>query len=317
MPSPIVFPDADDNFDRLLASSGVGDRLRQLGDFTLYLGAPADDAEFSARIDGAEVLFLGGYIPDSVLRGASALRMISWLGTGASDYVNLPLARELGIRVANTPGYGNASVSEHAIALLLAVARNVVSGDSAARRGEWEVTPGFVLANSTVGVIGYGGIGKRTADLLSAFGAKVLIWTRTPRASDSLLDGQSFVDLPTLLRESEAVTLHLVLNAETQNLIGDEQIALLRDGAIVINTARAGIIAPGLFEKRLADGTLRAGLDVFRQEPLDPGDPLASLGSVVLSPHQGYNTPHALETLLSIAADNVESYFEGRDFPLA
>nr|WP_255673925.1 NAD(P)-dependent oxidoreductase [Komagataeibacter sp. FNDCF1] len=288
------------------------EHLCQTYDFRVHMGAPESEGEWRKVMNDADACLLGSTLDDSVLRDVPTLRLVSFTGMGVANFVNLDLARQKGVAVSNTPGYGNASVSEHALALLLALARRVVEGDRLVRGGQWIIPSGMQLAGRVAGILGYGGIGAATARLFAAVGMNVLVWTRT--RPDTAPPGIRFVPLETLLEHADVLSLHLPLNDRTRGILSGAHLDRLRPGVIIINTARAELIEPGALEARLQAGRLAAGLDVFAHEPLEPDSPLRSLPNVVLSPHQGYNTPAALQRLLAIAADNVDAFFTGRTF---
>ena len=161
MTPTIVLPDGDPHMAALLSRPDFAARLDRLGGARLHADLPANDDELIARIGDATVVILGAYLTGPVLRRLPALELISFTGTGAATFVDLPAARDCGIAVANVARYGDAAVAEHALALALALAKNVVGNDRAVRAGEWHVGQGVELAGKTAGIVGYGGIGGR------------------------------------------------------------------------------------------------------------------------------------------------------------
>ena len=307
----LVMPDGDPDITQILRMPAYAERVAALGGITVFENAPRSPGEFSQRISGFQAVLLGAKLPDEVMREAEAMRLISFAGYGVANYVNLAIAAERGITVTNTPHYGDAAVAEHTIALLLAVARNVLSGDRAVRGGDWRQPQGIQLAGKTAGIVGYGGIGARVAAILEAMGMRVLVWTR--RQVPSRLDGTQhrFADLPELMSCSDVVSLHLALDDSTWGILDAALLGLMRRGAILVNTARAELIEQGALEALVAKGALRAGLDVFTSEPLPADSPLCLSPAVVMSPHQAYNTPGSLERMLDVAVGNVKAFFEG------
>src|SRR3984885_8806278 len=168
MTPTIVLPDGDPHMAALLTRPDFAARLDRLGGARLHSDLPRDDDELIARIGDATVVILGAYLTGPVLRRLPALQLISFTGTGAATFVDLPAAAECGIAVANVAHYGDAAVAEHALALPLARAKNVLANDHAGRAGEWHVGQGVELAGKTAGIVGYGGIGARLAGLLEA-----------------------------------------------------------------------------------------------------------------------------------------------------
>jgi phosphoglycerate dehydrogenase-like enzyme len=311
MTPKIVLPDGDPHMAAVLSSLGFAARLDRLGGARLHADLPRDDDELIARIGDATVVILGAYLTGPVLRRLPALELISFTGTGAATFVDLPAAAECGIAVANVAHYGDAAVAEHALALTLALAKNVVGNDRAVRAGEWHVGQGLELAGKTAGIVGYGGIGARLAGLLEAIGMRVVVWTPHPDPARLISPAQRFVELHGLLEQADVVSLHLLLTDETRGMIDEPMLRTLKPGALLVNTARAELIAPGALERVLADGRIAAALDVFDTEPLAPASPLRALPNVVLSPHQSYNTPESLERMLDVVVANIEHYLSG------
>ena len=269
---------------------------------------PENDTEWLARIGNAEGLLLLWTIPDAVMRACPNLRAIAWVGTGVATFVNIPLAKELGIVVSNTPGYGSGAVAEHALGLMLAMARNTVALDAELRAGSWprDDVVGVELAGKTVGVVGLGGIGTRVAQLCGALGMRVLAWTRNPSRDRLGAAGATFAELNDLLAASDVVTLHLPHTLETDQLLSAERLARMKSTAILINTARAELIDDNALVDALQSGGIAgAALDVFAEEPLPADNPFRALSNVILTPHVGFRTPEASRRSIAIALDNL------------
>lgn len=309
----VVYADANEVSVEAMRVNGLLERLNGFCDFRIHIGVPATPQEFLRIVGNADIVLLGGKIPDLVLERAPRLTLVSYLGQGAANFINLHLAVEKEIAVGVTPDYGVESVSEHALALLFAVARRIPEGDRHLREHRWRpFASGTQLVGRTAAVIGFGKIGARTAHLLSALGMTVLAWTRNPPIEP--VPGVKFVPLDEVLDAADVLSLHLALNEETRGFITGHMLDRLAPGAIVINTARAELIEEGALERRLRSGALCAGLDVFTTEPLIPESALLELSNVVLSPHQGYNTPGALASMLTMVVDNVENHTLGVPF---
>jgi phosphoglycerate dehydrogenase-like enzyme len=311
MTPTIVLPDGDPHMAALLSRADFAARLDRLGGVRLHADLPKDDDELIERIGDATVVILGAYLTGPVLRRLPALQLISFTGTGAATFVDLPAAAECGIAVANVAHYGDAAVAEHALALTLALAKGVVANDRAVRAGEWHVRQGLELAGKTAGIIGYGGIGARFAGLLEAIGMRVVVWTPRPDPARLISPAQRFVELQELLKQADVVSLHLLLTDETRGMIDEPMLRSMKRGALLVNTARAELLAAGALERVLAEGRIAAALDVFDTEPLATGSPLRDLPNVVLSPHQGYNTAESLERMLDVVVANIEHYLSG------
>ena len=305
----IVYPDADGDMAALITGPRLA-RIEALGKFTVHHGQPKDDADLLSRIDGAAGLLSGWGLPATVMAAAAPpLEIIAFTGIGVGSFVDLDQAQALGVTGCNTPGYADNAVAEHALALLLAVARQVPRLDSALRAGQWDQSrTGFELRGRTLGIVGYGGIGARMAELGRALGMTVLAWTRNPASHP----GIAFCDLDDLLARSDVVSLHAPATAETQHMLDGPRLDLMQPDAVLINTARADLVDEDAMIERLSDGRLAAaGLDVYGEEPLPPGHALLTLDNVVLSPHMGYSTPQAIAAILDLAIDALAGYFAG------
>jgi D-3-phosphoglycerate dehydrogenase len=311
MTPTIVLPDGDPHMAALLSRPDFAARLDRLGGARLHADLPSGDDELIARIGDATVVILGAYLTGPVLRRLPNLRLVSFTGTGAATFVDLPAAADCGIAVANVARYGDAAVAEHALALTLALAKRVVGNDRAVRAGEWHVGQGVELAGKTAGIVGYGGIGARFAALLEAIGMQVIAWTPHPDPGRLTSTAQRFVALQDLLAGADVVSLHLLLTDGTRGMIDEAMLRSLKPGALLVNTARAELIAPGALERVLAEGRIAAALDVFETEPLAASSTLRNLPNVVLSPHQAYNTPESLERMLDVVVANIEHYLSG------
>jgi D-3-phosphoglycerate dehydrogenase len=308
----IVLPDGDPHMAAVLARPEFAARLDLLGGAAVHADVPDDDEELVRRIGDAQVVILGQYLTGPVLRRLPVLKLVAFTGTGAASFVDLPAAAERGIAVANVTHYGDIAVAEHALALTFALARRVAEGDRAIRAGQWAGAQGIELAGKTAGVIGYGGIGARFAGLLEAVGMRVVAWTPHPDPARLTSPGQRFVPLEELMATCDVVSLQLMLTDGTRGMIDEPLLRSMKPGALLVNTARAELIADGALEAVLADGRIVAALDVFETEPLAAGSRLRGLPNVILSPHQGYNTPESLDRMLDAVVANIENYLAGR-----
>ncbi len=312
----IVYPDADDQLAALLTGARRA-RLEALGAFRIHHGHPGDPAAYLERLGDAAGVVLGWDLPVEVMRRAPRLEVVSYLGTGAANFVDLAEAGRLGITVCNTPGYGDNAVAEHALALLFALARRVPRLDrsmrQAGQRPEWgQSQPGFELRGKTLGLVGLGGIGARMAELARGLGMEVKAWTRNPSPERAERHGVAFLPLEDLLETSDVISLHLLLTPETNGFLGPEELDRMKPDAVLVNTARAELVDQAALVERLRDGRIAAaGLDVFWNEPLPADHPLLELDNVVLTPHVAFNTPEAIAAMMDIAIDNLARYFEG------
>ena len=239
-------------------------------------------------------------MPTEAMRECTGLKHVIFLGTGARSYMNPEELAELGITVHIIKGYGDTAVAEHSIALMWAAARGLARMDGGMRAGNWIRTEGMELTGKTIGLIGFGGIAAEVARIAAGSGMRVLAWNRTPKTAP----GVTFVDLDTLLAESQVLSVHLLLNDETRGFLSAERIGRMRPGAILVNTARAAIVDEDAMIAALESGRLRhAALDVFGTEPLPAGHRLTTLPNVTLSAHSAFRTPEASDKLIRMALD--------------
>ena len=309
----VVYPDASADVERLLESE-QGKRLRARADVRVHQGRPKDIDEYLDRTAGAAGMLLGWELPTDVLLALDRLEIISFTGIGVGNFVDLGVAAARGVTVTNTPGYADNTVAEHTMALMLAAVRHICVQDRELRRGTWDQSrPGLELRGKTLGLIGFGGIGARVAELARAFGMVVKAWTRSPDRERAQRHGVEFVPLDELLSSCDVLSIHVALAPETRGLLDGAAVARMHPGVVVINTARAQIMDEAAFLAALRNGHIAgAGLDVFWQEPLGDGHPLLELDNVVVSPHVAYHTPEASQMLMDIAVDNLMAYFDGR-----
>ncbi len=272
--------------------------------------------ELIERLDGAEVVInVRSYTVFSreVLARLPQLRLISILGTG-TDNVDLAAAREQGVVVTNTPGASTVSVAELTVALMLAAARHIALADRRVRQGEWYHREGMELRGKTLGVVGLGAIGQEVAHLGKALGLRVIGWSlRHDPQRAAALGIELAGSLDELLRQADVVTLHLRASPQTAGIIGSKELALMKPGAVLVNTARGALVDEAALIEALRGRRLRAAaLDVYTQEPLGSDSPLLEVENVVLSPHVGWVTEEASARLMKMPVDNVIAWLEGR-----
>jgi D-3-phosphoglycerate dehydrogenase len=242
------------------------------------------------------------YFPAEILERCTSLKHIVYLGTGASSYVDMTAAERLGITVSTIKGYGDTAVAEHAIALMLAAARDVARMDREIRAGEWHVREGVQLRGKILGLVGFGGVGREVARIAAGMGMEVLAWNRS-RVETT---GAKLVGLEELLRHADVLSLHLGLTDETRGFLDAGRLAITKKGVIIVNTARGAVIDDDALIAALASGHVRhAALDVFDPEPLPAGHRFASIENVTLTAHAAWSTPDAVETLMRRAIDQV------------
>ena len=307
----IVVP--DDIGSAFRGSPGI-DRLRQVATVEIH-GARPSDTELIERVRNATVIlsFRPAFtrFPKAVLDGASQLKMICISGTGVED-VAVSEATARGIAVANVPGPSNRAVAEHCLALLFAVARAVPAQDRAIRRGEWKAMQGIELGGKTLGIVGVSGISSELGPLARALGMRVISWSRNNDSARAATIGSEAVPLDELLASADVISLHVRLNDATRHMIGPEQFARIKRGAIVINTARGSVVDTHALLHALASGHIGgAGLDVFEQEPLPAGHPFFTLENVVMTPVSAWSTADASARMINQSIENVVQFLAG------
>ena len=253
------------------------------------------------------------YMPDEVLAACRALKVIVFMGTGASSYIDVAAAERRGIEVRTIKGYGDRTVAEHALALMFDCVRQTARMDRALRAGSWHTLDGVELAGKTLGVVGTGGVGREMVRLGAGLGMEVIAWNRSGVPDD--LPCTAMATLDALLEDAHVVSLHLGLNDETAGMIDARRLALMRPGAILVNTARGAVIDEAALVEALRGQRIRAGLDVFADEPIGAGHPLAALENVTLTPHAGFMTAEASARLLRMALEQMRDALEGLGLP--
>jgi len=313
----IVYPDAEEH----LASVFTGERLARLeslGEFSVYYGERPSTAEFIERIGNANAILSGWGLNNDVLRAVNNLKIISFVGLGASTFIDLQQAAQQGITVTYTLSTAE-TIAEHTMALMLAAARNIARLDREMRAGQWNVgLQGFDLRGKTLGLVGFGRIAQATLPLARAFGMRVIAWTHNPDDERAARYGIKFCDLDDLLAESEVLSFHLLSNPDTEGLISAARLRRTKPGVVIVNTARSQILDETALIELLASGHVAAaGIDVFNEEPLPRDHPLTRLDNVVLTPHVAYNTSEASTAIIDMAIDNLEAFFAGKPVNLA
>jgi glyoxylate reductase len=276
-----------------------GEAWNELGDIELGM--------LSTERDDVEVLVVANEPVDLDL--FPSLQLIASFGVGYEE-IDVEACRARGVAVTNTPGVLDAATADLAFGLIVAVRRRIVEGDDLVRDGGW-VTPwssgpflGRDVSCATLGIVGLGRIGSAVARRAQAFDMHVLHHRRTPS------DDPGYRDLEELLRESDVVSLHTPLTGETTGLISRERLALMSDGATLVNTARGAVVDEDALVDELVSGRLSAGLDVFVHEPRVP-EVLRGLPNVVLTPHIGSATVETRSAMTRIVVENVLAFARG------
>jgi phosphoglycerate dehydrogenase-like enzyme len=309
----IVVPD---DFPSVFADSEAHARAKQLGEVRVFSERGADaEAELIRRIGKARVAInirAHARFSGAVFGACPDLKLVSVWGTG-TDNIDLNAAGMRGVTVCNTPGINAFAVAEHALTLMLTVARRITVLDSEMRKGKWPREMLTQLVGKTLGVFGMGAIGSRVAALGRGIGMTVLGWSATGDEARIRKAGARPAAKEEILRAADVVSLHVRLTTETRGFLGRKELALMKPTAILVNTGRGALVdrealLSALGERRL----LGAGLDVFHQEPLAADDPILALPNVVCSPHNAGQTPEVIRDGLLAAVDNVEGFLTGK-----
>lgn len=291
--------------------------LEELGELTVYKETAPEEVANRAR--GAEIVLVNKTpLREDLAPSLGDCKMVGVLATGYNN-LDLPSLSARGIVVCNTPDYGAADVAEHALALILELARNTRLHTESVLAGEWQKrgewcywlkTP-LALHGKTLGVVGFGGVGRALGKIASAMGMKVLA---SARRRDAVVDYPfEYADLDSLLTRSDVISLHCPLTPETDKIINAERLAKIRDGALLINTARGGLVDEGAVADALSNGKLAGyGADVLSVEPPNPDNPLPTAPNVLLTPHIAWATAEARQKIIDITGANVRAFIEGK-----
>ncbi len=307
-----------DDWQGVARESADWSRLEAKAEVVILPEPFRDEDEAVAKLSSFEVLILMRErtpFPASLIARLPKLKMIGLTGT-RSPSLDLEACTQHGVVVSNTGGTASTSgTAELTLALMLAAARRVPAGDAAIRAGRFQegVGIGPVLAGKTLGVIGLGKIGALVARYGLALDMKVLAWSRslsrdaTNKAGVALSGSKE-----ALLAESDVVSLHVPLNAGSRGLIGAAEIALMKPGALLVNTSRAGLVDQAAMLAALHEGRIMAGLDVFEREPLPPDDPIRTAPNTVLTPHVGYGSVDTFRQFFAESIENVLAFLLGQ-----
>jgi phosphoglycerate dehydrogenase-like enzyme len=281
--------------------------------FEQPFSGPEDVARQLAQFEIFVAMRERTHFPASLIARLPKLRMIAVTGSRTWT-LDLDACTARGIVVCHTGGEkSGAATAELALGLLLAATRHIPHADRSIRAGGFQggVSAGTVLEGRTLGVIGLGKIGSRMARYGQALGMRVLAWSQNLTPEKAQAAGAQLVDKATLLAQSDAVTLHLVLSDRTRGIIGAGELAQMRPGAILVNTSRGPLVDEAALVQRLRTGQLVAALDVYGQEPLPDDHPLRSLPNTVLSPHLGYCTNEVYGQFYRESIENILAFLAG------
>ena len=293
--------------------------LEALGEVTVYdRTSYVDDPIIAERIGDAEIVVLNKTpITKATIDACPNMKMIAVLATGY-NVVDYDYAKEKGIPVCNVPTYGTASVGQYAIALLLEVCHHIGHHSKTVFDGKWQNHidwcywdyPLIELDGKTAGIIGFGRIGQTTGRIAKALGMNVIAYDLYPNESGKAI--AEYVDLETVLAQSDVLFLHCNLTPENTGLINKDNIAKMKDGAILINNSRGQLIDEQDVTDALNSGKLAAaGLDVVYSEPIKADNPLLGAKNCIITPHMSWGAKEARQRIMNITVDNVKAYIDG------
>ncbi len=290
------------------------ERLKPYGDVVIYTDRPETPEEKIRRAEDADILINSRGIvkwPAEILHQLPKLKLISLCSIG-TDMIALDEAKKRQITVCNQPGRTAPVVAEHGFGLMFALAKRAAFLTASMKAGGWPRMDNIYLQGKTLGVIGTGHIGAEMARLGRAIGMDVIAWTYNPSAARAETLGVRFVELDELLQTADVVSLHVKLTEESHHLISEREFGLMKQGTLLINVARGGVLDTDALIRALNSGHLGgAAIDVYDQEPLPPNHPLLACEQVILTPHCADMTPEGVELLNEGAVDNIIAFLKG------
>ncbi|MBQ7229882.1 MAG: D-2-hydroxyacid dehydrogenase [Oscillospiraceae bacterium] len=292
--------------------------LEALGQLTVYPRGTNDQQEVIRRIGDAEIVLCNKTpVGRTVFEQCPNMKLLCVVATGY-NVVDTQAAKDHGVPVCNVPAYGNEMVAQFAIGLLLELCHHVELHNASVHAGEWERCPNFCywktpimeLAGKTMGIIGFGRIGRAVGRIAKAMGMKVL--AAGSRPCDEGLAIAEYVDLDTVLRESDVISLHCPLFPQTERMINRDTLSKMKDGAILINNSRGGLIDEQAVADALNSGKLRAAaVDVVTVEPIVGSNPLLTAKNCVITPHMSWAATECRQRIVDITAANISAFLAG------
>ena len=307
----IVILDAD-----TVTSGDVSlERFSDFGELKIY--GLTDKNQVAERIKDADIVITNkNQLNAENMKDAKSLKYIGLFATGYNN-IDTEYARKNNIVVCNAPGYSTEAVAQHTIAFILAILDRVGEYNETVKEGDWIKSRTFSyfplplseLSGKTIGIVGYGSIGRRVGDIAKAFNMHVLVNNRSKVNDDSV----SQVSFDELLEKSDIVTLHCPLNKDSENIMNEEAFKKMKDGAIFVNTARGGMVDEVALRNALESGKLLgAGIDVLRQEPMDKDCPLYNAPNCYITPHIAWAGKETRLRLLDIVYNNIKAFLDGK-----
>lgn len=293
------------------------DCIRQFGEVTLYQRTETE-AETIERVGDSEIVLVNKVpITEAVLAACPGIRLICVQATGY-NIVDCDACARRGIPVTNVPSYGTAAVAQFTMALILELCHRIGLHDESVHRGDWVksdnfcywLTPQTELAGKTLGILGFGRIGREVGKLAKAFGMQVIACNRS-QCEEGRQIGE-YVDMDTLLARSDILSLHCPQTPGTEKIINARSLAKMKDGAMLINTARGGLLDENAVAEALRSGKLRgAAVDVVSKEPMAPDNPLLSAPGCIITPHIAWAPVESRQRLLDCVVENIRCFLNG------
>lgn len=291
------------------------DCIKALGDTHIY--PLCTEEELLTRISDAEIIICNKTVFSAeVLSHAPRLKYIGLFATGYNN-IDIDYCREHGITVCNVPGYSTEAVAQHTFAFIMSLVNRVGEYNETVKQGDWIKSrtfsyfplPLLELCGKTIGIVGYGSIGRRVGDIARAFGMRVLVLGRRSVNDPTVTQ----VDFSTLLRESDFVSMHCPLNEDSKDMMNAEAFAQMKKGAYFINTARGALVDECALRDALKSGHLAgAGVDVLCVEPMTPDCPLLGLDNCLITPHIAWAGVETRRRLMDIVAQNIKCFLNGK-----
>lgn len=292
--------------------------ITALGETTIF-GQTVGQESIISRIGDAEIIVPNKTpITEAVLAACPSVKLISISSTGY-NVIDCEAARHRGIPVCNVPGYGTAAVSQFTIALLLELCHRIGHHDQAVHNGKWTACPNFCfwdtpqmeLAGKTMGIIGFGQIGRAVGRIAKALGMNVIAYSRSETAEGREI--AEYADLDTLLHNSDVISLHCPLFPETEGIINAAAIKKMKDGVILLNTSRGPLLEEIAVADGLRSGKIRgAAMDVVSVEPIPASNPLLDAPNCIITPHMAWAQGEARQRIINITAGNIRAFLAGR-----
>ena len=308
-----------DDFEGIAETVPAYQRLKTRAEVTFLKERLDSSDKIAQRLRDFEILLLmreRTRFSAQEYRQLPKLKFIAQTGR-TTAHLDLPAATERGIAVAGTPSDSGTTTKELTIGLILSLLRKIPQVNARMRTESWPALTGMMLEGKTVGVLGLGRIGTEVARIMKAFNARVLGWSRTLTPERAAEAGAESVAFETLLKESDIVTLHVHFSPQTVGLLGAKEIALMKRGALLVNTGRGPLINEAAMVEALQTGQLGGvGLDVYDREPLPMEHPLRRLDNAILMSHRGYATVEVLSERYEQAMSNILDYLDGKSLTL-